>query len=483
MQSMLERRWLLFLLIALAFRGLYIGIQLHYRVLPETPGCLSIETGDTKGYLDPVENLMTQGVYAPDYRMPGVAAPYWIFRQFLDVGMSRDAMVILQWLLSGLNVYVLALIALRLTGSQTTALIVYAAYLSSAYSSWFDSSIASDSLAVSCLILHAFLFQRGWDRKCTFTMLGSGVFLAWFIFLRPIGAALVPLLVLLLFAIERRSKPWKWMFALLFPFLLVDTVWALRNHRVNGTLKPLTNQGWFPSDFAVEVRAHVMHFVQGYGGNYIWWAPGSDIRWYGVWKGGADLDDEGRSAQPPPAYAFVDGYDIDSLAALSERIRRLERGGMELADSLAERDAINERFDHYAQLFKEKAPFRYHVSSRLLMFKHLVWQHGTESLIIKPFAQLPIGAKLFKVLQIGFYMFTFTFGTFGCMISLWNWRRSTSLLQVWVPVIVLYLVVVFPIGLRMCEWRYMAHPFPFALLMGIIFVHQVWSRRDLLRSR
>lgn len=472
-----------FLLLALAFRGLYIGIQLHYRVLPETPGCISLETGDTKGYLDPVENLIAKGTFAPDYRMPGVAAPYWVFRQFLDVGMSRDAMVILQWLLSGLNVYVLALIALRLTGSQTTALIVYSAYLLSTYSSWFDSSIASDSLAVSSLILHTYLFQRAWDRKSVLTMLGSGVFLTWFIFLRPIGAALIPLVVLLLIVLERRSQPWKWLFALLFPFLVVDTVWTLRNQRVNGTMNPLTNQGWFPEEFAVEVRAHVMHFVQGYGGNYIWWAPGSDIRWYGVWKGGAELDDEGRSAQSPPAYAFVDGYDIDSLTALSERIRRLERGGIPAADSLAERDAINERFDHYAELYKEKAPFRYHVTSRLLMFRHLVWQHGTESLIIQPFAQLPLWAKLFKLLQIGFYVFTFTFGSFGCLITLWNWRRSIALVQVWVPLIVLYLVVVFPIGLRMCEWRYMAHPFPFALLMGIIFLQQAWSRPLLPRSR
>lgn len=459
-----------------------MGIQLHYRVLPETPGVLSLETGDTKGYLDPVENLIAKGTYAPDYRMPGVAAPYWIFRQFLGVGMSRDAMVILQWLLSGLNVYVLALIALRLTGSQTTALIVYSAYLLSTYSSWFDSSIASDSLAVSSLILHTYLLQRALDRKSVVTMLGSGVFLAWFVFLRPIGAALIPMVVLLVLVLERRSQPWKWLIALLFPFLMVDSVWALRNHRINGTMNPLTNQGWFPADFAVEVRAHVMHFVQGYGGNYIWWAPGSDIRWYGVWKGGAELDDEGRSAQPPPAYAFVEGYNMDSLSALSERIRRLEQDGMAPADSLAERDAINERFDHYAELYKEKAPFRYHVTSRLLMLRHLVWQHGTESMIIKPFAQLPIGAKLFKVLQIGFYVFTFTFGSFGCIITLWNWRRSASLLQVYLPVIVIYLVVVFPIGLRMCEWRYMTHPFPFALLLGVILVRQAWIRKEVLRA-
>ena len=79
--------------------------------------------------------------------MPGVGAPYWIFRHFLSPITSRDAMVVLQWLLSGISVYLLALIALRFTGSRITALITYVLFLLSTFSSWYDTSMSSDSLA------------------------------------------------------------------------------------------------------------------------------------------------------------------------------------------------------------------------------------------------------------------------------------------------------------------------------------------------
>lgn len=475
--SFLIRRWPVLLALALLVRGLCVLYQAQELRYADLPGRLSLETGDTKGYLDPIENLIANGLYKPDYRMPGVGAPYWVFRQFLDVGTSRDAMVVLQWALSGLNVLLLALIALRMTGSDRVALLVYTAFLLSANSSWFDAMIASDSLAVSTFILHAFFLQRAVDKSDLRQLFLSGLFLAWFIFLRPVGAALLPFVAILVYWKSRFPRPLHAVFALLLPFLVLDTAWTVRNYRVNHQFSPLTNDGWFPADFSVEIRAHVMHFMQGYGGNYIWWAPGTDIRWFGVWKGGANLDDEGRKAMPPPTYAFVPGYDMDSLVRISERIRRVNNGHLTRTDSLAEIQAINTTMDRYAALYRDQAPLNYHVLSRLRMLKNVLWQHGTEGMIIKPFASLPIWAKLFKLMQVGFYVFANTIGAIAVVFYLWRWRRATTLLHIWLPFAVAYLVLVFPIGLRMCEWRYMAHPFPFALLLGILFLCDRFAAR------
>lgn len=468
--GMLKRRWYLFIIVALVVRGLYIGIQHHYRPGQDLPGVLSLESGDTKGYLDPVENLIDQGRYEPDYRMPGVAAPYWLFRQFLGQGASRDAMVLLQWLLSAINVYVLALIALRMTGSERIALLVYIAFLISAYSSWFDPIIASDSLSISALILHVHFLQSALDRGSQGRLLLSGSFLAWFVFLRPIGVLLVPLAAALILLRRTTPRPWRSALMLALPFLVLDGVWTARNLSVHGSFSPLTNQGWFPEDFSREIRAHAMHFVQGYGGNYIWWHPGSDIRWYGVWKGGATIDDEGRLAKAPPPFAYVEGYTPADLGALSDRVRSLEHGRSSPTDSLAEVVSINARFDELAGLYKERAPFQYHVLSRFRMFKNLVWQNGTESLIIVPFDQLPLWAKVFKLVQVMAYVLSFTIGTIACIMLLWRWRSPPTVLHLWVPFIMAYLVLIFPFALRMCEWRYMAHPFPFALLLAVILL-------------
>lgn len=84
----------------------------------DSPATWYWEVTDTPGYIEPIESILNGGDYSPDYRMPGVGAPYWIFRQFLSQTASYKAMVALQWLLSGLSVLLLALLALRLTLSS-----------------------------------------------------------------------------------------------------------------------------------------------------------------------------------------------------------------------------------------------------------------------------------------------------------------------------------------------------------------------------
>lgn len=480
--SILHRHWYLFILVALLVKGLYIAIQVQELPHGEVPGMLSAAAGDTRGYLEPVESLLAGGNYEPDYRMPGVGAVYWVFRHFLDVGASRDAQVVLQWLLSALNVYLLALMALRISGSPKLALVVYFAFLFSANSSWFDSTIASDSLAVSTLIVHSYLLQRAFDTGERWALLLSGFMLTWFIFLRPVGAALLLPALLLVFLFAKPVRSWSRVLLFLVPFLVLDGAWTLRNWRVNGEFNPLTNQGLLPEEFTAEVRGHVMHFVQGYGGNYIWWAPGSDIRWYGVWKGGGHLDDEGRKAKVPPAYALVPGYTMDSLVQLSHRIRNVEAGMLSPTDSLAEVEAINGTVDRYAALYRERAPFHYHVLSRLLMVRNVMWQHGAEGIILRPFGSLPWWLQAFKVLQVACYIFAFTFGTVATIRLLWRWRSAPSVLHLWVPFIAVYLVLVYPVALRMCEWRYMAHPFPYALMLGILLVGDLIQQRRKARS-
>ena len=176
--SFLERRWALLILIALGFRALYVFYHLRACEPVLHIGELALFTGDTESYLLPVENYIEHGSYKPDYRLPGVGVPYWIFRSVLDPSTSRDALVILQWLLSGISVYLLALITLRWSGSIRAAWVVYVLFLLSAYSSWYDPSISSDSLSVTVLILQVWLLQRAVDRQSVPLAIIAGLLLA-----------------------------------------------------------------------------------------------------------------------------------------------------------------------------------------------------------------------------------------------------------------------------------------------------------------
>lgn len=137
-KTLIERRWALLIAIALIFRALYIFYHISESEANIRIGFFAILTGDTESYLGPVENFIDHGSYKPDYRLPGVGVPYWLFRQVMGPEAARDALVVLQWLLSGISVYLLALITLRWTGSVRTSLVVYVLFLLSAYSSWYE---------------------------------------------------------------------------------------------------------------------------------------------------------------------------------------------------------------------------------------------------------------------------------------------------------------------------------------------------------
>lgn len=465
-QTLLERRWILFLLIALLLRGVYIEWKVSDVRPKDAPGEWYFDTPDTHSYFDPIESMLKGGEYDPDYRMPGVGAPYWMFRQFLSPIASRDAMVVLQWLLSGISVYLLALIALRFTGSHTTALITYALFLLSTFSSWYDTSMSSDSLAASVMVIQVFLFQQALDKQRKWLLIGAGLFLAWMVFLRPVAALLFVFATVLIYMHWGKSRSLKPLALFLIPFAIMEVVWVARNWRVNHEFNPLTNQGMMPDEIADRPLGYLMRFLAGYGGDYIWWQPGADIRWYGLWHGAGEVDDEGRKAGPPPAYAYAPGYTEDSLLAVSGLIRSALDGDLSSADSVAAIARANATLDRYTALHAEGAPFMHHVISRFLMVRHMVVQNGAETLFNSSFNALPLWMKLFKLLQMFLYLFAFVVGGIAGVVMLWKWRCAPSLLAVWVPIVSLYMVYIYPLGLHMAEWRFMVHVFPLTLLLA-----------------
>lgn len=466
--SFIERRWLIFLIVALLFRGLYIEWRVAELRPADEVGRWSFNTPDTHSYFDPVERVLEGGEYKPDYRMPGIGVPYFLFRQVLGPVASRDAMVVLQWLLSGISVYLLALIALRITGSKTVALTTYVIFLVSTFTSWHDTSLSTDSLAVSALIIHVFLLQRSIDERSQWKLLAAGLVFTWFIFLRPVASLLLFPAALLLYLKWTGVRSIRPAVLFLLPFVLIDGAWTWRNWRSNHELNLLTNEGVMPDDIATSTRGYLMRFVQGYGGDYNWWVPGADIRWYGEWSGIGQTDDEGRKAAPPPDYAYVEGYTKDSLLAIGEKVRLMESGAMTPEDSLAAVADITSTVDRYTTLYRQKAPFNYHVMSRIRPIEYMVVQNGTEVLFPQSFGALPLWKKLFKLLQMLIYFFGLIVGGITALVWLWNWRRSADPLFIWIPLVAVYMVWIYPIGVRMGEWRYMVHIFPLLLMMAVI---------------
>ncbi len=477
-KSFIERHWALLISIALVMRALYVFYHLSETDPTIRIGTFAIRTGDTDSYLVPIENYIHHDSYKPDYRLPGVGLPYWLFRSVLEPEAARDALVIFQWLLSGISVYLLALITLRWTGSTRTAWVVYGLFLVSAYSSWYDPEISSDSLSVTVLILQVYVMQLAMDRQRLGLLIMAGLLMAWLVFLRPVSAALVPVAAFLVWRAWGGTKALRMALLFLIPFAIIDGAWTVRNWRVNGQFNPLTNEGVMPVYVTNGLWWDVMKFMQCYGGDYIWWNPGTNMRWFGIWKGGASVDDEGRNADPPPAYAYVPAYTQDSLQRVANDIRLLNSRTLSRADSLATAATVVSRLDRYATAYKAGAPFNYHVLSRLRMLKNEVGQNGTESLVIRPFSAMAPHEKVWKLAQVALFLFSLVVGGLAMFFVRWIPGADGTTLRVWVPCFTLFTILIYPLGFRMCEWRYLVMIFPMLLMVAVIASRAMWIRGD-----
>ncbi|MCB0765565.1 MAG: hypothetical protein KDB84_12705, partial [Flavobacteriales bacterium] len=364
----------------------------------------------------------------------------------------------------------------RITGSEKTAMLTYALFLISTHTSRYDTMIASDSLAVSVLILQAYTLQRSFDEHDRKLLVISGALLTWSYFIRPVASLLFIPAVVLVLTRWRREMALRPLLLFLLPAFILESAWVARNWVANKELNPLTNHGVMPDWISDRTRGHVMDFVRGYGGNYIWWEPGADIRWFGEWMNEPTSDDEGRRAKEPPPDAYAPGYDRDSLLLVSERNRALHSGVLSPADSAATAQWVMRTLDRYGQLHAEHAPFSHHVVSRLRMLRYLLVQSGNEFLFDRTFVELSWWQKIIKILQTTLYAFAMLAG--GCYILyslLFRRSTTTTVLGIWIPVVAVYMVGAYPLILKMAEHRWVSHVYPLWLLMGLVLVHRAIS--------
>src|SRR5687768_17080948 len=90
--------WMIWVTIALIVKTAFFlfkifeaGIaNLHYT------GIFGVESGDTLSYIEPVDNLLVNGTYHDDHRMPGYGWLYFVFRLFLSQTCALNSILIVQ---------------------------------------------------------------------------------------------------------------------------------------------------------------------------------------------------------------------------------------------------------------------------------------------------------------------------------------------------------------------------------------------------
>src|SRR6218665_787171 len=420
---------------------------------------IAYAAGDTFSYYPPLESLLNNGHYFDDFRMPGLAFPYLFLRFLMNETMALNALVIIQVFFSAISVILLAKITLILTGKKSLYYWVLALYGLSTFVTKYDNVLLTESLFTSTLILVVYLLiQEGKKR-----FLIIGLLLAWMVFLKPISILLIPIIISVFIYKEYKTiRKFDVRIALIAaPILLLLSVWVLRNYKEHNRFFLLTKSVNYPS-VESSYLSHAYEFVASFGGSCVYWKPKAEITFF--YKASNSNVEECHYF---PNYIYTSKFNRDSLLDLKQLIQKIDD-----SKDLILKETLNGKaekaFDRYKQSIIDEKPFLYHVGSRFLLLKSFLIHPGTMNLFLKASNKLTPFELLVKIGYSLVYLFSVFAGFLG--ILFFSFRKKQSNLF-WLILPATYFALIYPLVMRMDEFRYYVPAYPFMLVLGFLFVN------------
>ncbi len=462
-----SNRWLLWFALALLIKSAIFLFKVNELSSIENrhfPALIAREAGDTYTYLQPVENLIFNGNYDDDFRMPGYGWIYYLLRAIFQTATALDFLVIFQLLLASFSVYILAKIAELLFKKQIYFYLTFTLYALSSFVSLYDPILLTESFATSSLIISFYFFFLPDMSKKQFV--ASGLFLTWCIFLKPVFA---PLLIVFSFFLilkirlkkqETRLQISKMLAAFLIPFLLVDGIWTVRNYKVHQGFYPLTTSLYFASTNESYLGA-LFQFLHAYGGSIVWWEPGADITYF---KPLTQANQKKLKVQPP-AYIYTTEFTPDSLLSVKNKIALIDNPETDSVQRMELTVQVKEQLNRYTQSIKKEKPILYYFASRIKVCKTFFLHSGTYNLFNQASSELNVVKFFFKVIYSLLYLAVAGLGVLGLVIILFRTRQDLNLL--FFALCSIYAGFSFPLLLKLDEYRYFVTAYPLFLIAGI----------------
>jgi hypothetical protein len=464
-------RPLFWFLIALVVRTPVFVLLLLHNGYHQSLWGWGAENGDTWSYFDPIDALIEGRGYSPDFRMPGYGIPYWLFRQVTAPPGAGTLIVLAQSVLSALSCVALRAAAREMGLSVRAANIVFWGYAVFPRLIGYDVAYFPESFCISAMIiaLHGWLvtlrtFHRG-------SALWCGAWLAWAVFLKPVMGLWLPFIAL--GAALSQTTTFRTRMAtaslLLLPFIIADGAWSFRNWRADQRFHPLNNGFLLP--WLTESNIYpVMRYMQAIGGNYIWWDPTADIRWFNVREG--ENNGPGRRKDEGvrmPRFALTEHCTEDSLLTLANELQ--EYSGTNDAGRARLKPMIKARCDRYIRSYEEIAPFQYHVAARLRLTTRFFGMAGSASLFGDDRVQGRWYVRALDGFERVWYWIIVPLGLLATFLALL--RRTIHPRMRLFALAVLVNLFVHPWILRFCEGRYLMPLIPWLLLFALLMLDRM----------
>jgi hypothetical protein len=475
-----ERKILWFCFLLLFNVGHFVILQTHF----DRPyNQFYSEDGDAEQYIGATESLYNDGVMTfmktnehlfystfqpvdsydkPIYyafRTPGFTAIHYPIRLIFNKHQSLNIMIILQIILNALAKYLLCLLFYRFTNSKFVFLAGVILFSLSILSSFYNSLLMTESLCFSFLVFGFYAIKKGVDNRKIIWIVFSGLMFTEAIMLRPfVAPVLLPLVIYLFYSFSTR-KSVKFIFAFITPFVVLNSIWVLRNYsRTNEFIPVAATAKW--TEYTNLAFQENQQICRSLGKENGWWVNSSPAYY---------LEKSEDMRNPNAVYGDSFFYpEIDTCKMILAKELYLKSND-NLRYSIEERQEYElESFmilKELHQKYKDNNNL-YWIISRIKGAYHILNQPP-----LKPFISLKYPINVFTVaLESAINNFVFFVGLLACALSAFRYRRNGFVMSLaFLPI---FIFVFFAFILQGYELREMVIPYSFLLIFGVEFIFQ-----------
>ena len=459
-------KWLIPIFILKGLMFSFFAWQLHELEGEKRVGGLFRVYDDTRSYYDPIENLIDGKGYSrfgyaafnePEIvpfagRLPGLLPIYGPLYALFGSTTAKTLMVFIQFVLGCWGVWLLGKIAFFLLKSQLLAKLCMLFYLLYYPLHIYEHAGASESLSIVFFLAAFWLGLHFQENKKTRTLLFSGFFFAWAIFLRPIFGAMLPAFLLTL------NFSFNLNFSLTFirftlPLILAISCWTLRNAITMKRFIPLEDAWHLSYPHEPEYGAGGMairKLIRSWGGDMLYWTEGS--------MGNMLMNPETTLSikKDLTKRVYTPDYQADSI----ELLRTTYLAG--------EQQKAAEMAGRYLQSYRNHQPLEAWFISRIRMTGKFFFRLIRHDLPFPPKDQLQPYQFLIKGFYILYYYIWAILGLAGGIFILFSKEKQLKKILFFPLAMTFALTCV----LGMIEERYLLPLFPFMLIYGLYAVFQ-----------
>lgn len=440
--------------------------------------------GDAHSFILPVENLLYNGEYTPDYRMPGYILPHGISTLIShNIVAARLLTLFFNTLIYSLALSLFLVAIKQFFGSIWISLACFLWILFFPLTYLASTQCYSENLTLSAFIFCLYFIWLGLSRDRHWYFSVGGLFWAWMIFLRPTSLIFgFVFLVVLVFMHKKNKIVFSTFFKrailfFVFPAILLSG-WTYRNFSKHNAFYPLfvSSNGLYPLKTPSPLY-ELYSLLNAFGGNNLYWEPGSEITWLTHYASDLSLPNPNDARTPFPSYAFSSAFNEDSLISLRESVIAFNQ-----IKSIEERErqlpGLQHRINQFTLSIKNEKPFVYHILSRIIYFKRFVLDTRTGRFDRKDLLSgSPLLVALNIILKVVTMLMLFSLTLLApgfVLLLLWKliisrWLTPDSAMIGMAILFAFFTYLLYPV-IKMNEGRYFFISYPFFMACLVVGV-------------